>query len=83
MGGLPPSIAALYDEAGVRAVFPFADLLRETLKRAVQRPRTPLYTDISLAIARTLHPMAEIDPERDLERLRAAVARALRSEGLL
>src|SRR5690606_38948256 len=38
---LPPSIAALYDEPEVREVFPFADLLRETLRDAVQRPQTP------------------------------------------
>jgi multiple sugar transport system substrate-binding protein len=82
-GGLPPTIAALYDEPAVRATFPFADLLRATLEDAVQRPRTPLYNDVSLAISRTLHPMAEIDPERDVERLRAAVGRALKSQGLM
>ncbi len=67
----------------MRATFPFADLLRATLEDAVQRPRTPLYNDVSLAISRTLHPMAEIDPERDVERLRAAVGRALKSQGLM
>jgi multiple sugar transport system substrate-binding protein len=49
----------------------------------VQRPQTPLYADLSLAISHTLHPMREIDPERDVQRLREAVGRALRSEGLL
>jgi multiple sugar transport system substrate-binding protein len=67
----------------VRATFPFADTLRATLQDAVQRPRTPLYNDVSLAISRTLHPMADIDPARDVERLRDAVDRALRSRGLL
>jgi multiple sugar transport system substrate-binding protein len=82
-GGLPPTSEALYDDPAVRETFPFADLLRETLRDAVQRPRTPLYNDVSLALSRTLHPMAEIDPRRDAERLRQAVGRALRSEGLL
>ena len=82
-GGLPPTLAALYDDARVRQTFPFADLLRETLQDAVQRARTPLYNDVSLAISRTLHPMRDIDPQRDVERLRAALGRALRSEGLL
>jgi multiple sugar transport system substrate-binding protein len=81
-GGLPPTTESLYDEEEVRETFPFADLLRETLRDAVQRPRTPLYTDVSLAISRTLHPMSTISPEDDLRRLRDAVARALRSEGL-
>ena len=82
-GGLPPTTAALYDDPRVRETFPFADLLRETLNDAVQRPKTPLYNDVSLAIGRTLHPLAEIEPTRDVERLRQAVDRALRSEGLL
>jgi multiple sugar transport system substrate-binding protein len=82
-GGLPPTLSALYDDPRVRATFPFADLLRETLEDAVQRPQTPFYSDVSLAISRTLHPMSGIRPERDLARLRERVARALRSEGLL
>jgi multiple sugar transport system substrate-binding protein len=82
-GGLPPTDASLYDAAAVRDAFPFAAVLRATLRDAVQRPKTPLYNDVSLAISHTLHPMAEIEPERDLARLREAVGRALRSEGLL
>lgn len=83
LGGLPPTIQKLYDDPEVRRTFAFADLLRETLRDAVQRPKTPLYTDVSLAISHTLHPMREIDPAEDVERLRKAVQRALRSEGLL
>ena len=83
MGGMPPTLTALYDDPRVRATFPFAELLRETLQDAVQRPQSPLYADLSLAISHTLHPMRDIDPERDVQRLREAVGRALRSEGLL
>jgi len=82
MGGLPPSSAGLYDEDEVRQIFPFSDVLRTTLERAVQRPQSPLYNDISLAINRTLHPLSEIHPQTTLARLRQAVGRALRSEGL-
>ena len=74
---------ALYDDPAVRRRLPFADVLRATLKDAVVRPRTPLYADVSLAISRTLHPMRDIDPDRDEPRLRKAVQRAIRSEGLL
>lgn len=83
LGGLPPTIAALYDDPEVRERYPFADLLRETLRDGVQRPQTPFYADVSLAISRTLHPMRDIDPNGDVERLRQAVSRALASEGLL
>lgn len=81
-GGLPPTLRALYSTPEVRQRFPMADTLLETLLAAVQRPQTPVYNDISLAISRTLHPLADIDPETDGQRLRQAVQRALRSEGL-
>lgn len=83
MGGLPPTIASLYDDPQIREAFPFADVLRNTLHDAVQRPQTPLYNDISLAISRTLHPMRDIEPQNDVIRLREAIRRALNSEGLL
>ena len=82
-GGLPPTIDDLYEDPGVRATFPFADTLRATLRDAVSRPKTPLYNDVSLAISHTLHPLRDIEPERDIPRLRDAVDRALHSEGLL
>ena len=82
-GGMPPTLVALYDDAAVRETFPFAETLLATLRDAVQRPQTPLYADVSLAISHTLHPMRDIDPARDAVRLRKAVQRALRSEGLL
>lgn len=82
-GGLPPSIEALYDEPGLRKAMPFGEVLRETLRDAVQRPQTPLYNDISLAISRTLHPLRDIEPETDVPALRKRITRALRSEGLL
>jgi trehalose/maltose transport system substrate-binding protein len=83
LGGLPPTLEALYDDPEVRATFPFADALRATLRDAVQRPQTPLYSDVSLAIESTLHPMRNIDPATTAVRLRAAVERALHSQGLL
>jgi multiple sugar transport system substrate-binding protein len=82
-GGLPPTLTALYNDAAVRETFPFADILLDTLRDAVQRPQTPLYSDVSMTISRTLHPLQDLDPATDAARLRAAVQRALRSEGLL
>lgn len=82
-GGLAPTSAALYDDAEVRAEYPFADTLRASLDAASQRPRSPVYADISLAIQRTLHPMSAIDPDGDIDRLRSAIDDALASRGLL
>jgi multiple sugar transport system substrate-binding protein len=83
LGGLPPTIIDLYQDPQVRETFPFADTLLATLQDAVQRPQTPLYNDISLAISRTVHPMKAINPERDFVNLRQKVRQALDSEGLL
>jgi multiple sugar transport system substrate-binding protein len=82
-GGLMPTAEALYDSNDIREAFPFADLLRESLRDAVLRPATPVYNDVSLAIARTLHPMRDIDPVRDVARLRDRIGDALKSRGLL
>lgn len=81
-GGLPPTLQALYQHPQVRDRFPMADTLLETLQHAVLRPQTPVYHDVSLAISHTLHPLSKIDPDNDIVRLRRAVGRALRSEGL-
>jgi len=82
-GGLLPSSEALYDDPAVVEAFPFADILRDTIADAVQRPQTPFYNDVALAIARTLHPMSSIDPEADVQELRDRVNDALASQGLL
>ena len=60
--GLPPVMNATYDDAEVRKVYPFADLLREQLKDSVVRPPTPSYSDVTLAIQDTLHPPAAHQP---------------------
>jgi multiple sugar transport system substrate-binding protein len=49
----------------------------------VLRPQTPYYNDVSLAISRTIHPTNHIDPKGDVQRLRDAIQRALKGEGLL
>lgn len=81
-GGLLPTSASLYDDPEIRAAFPFLDTVRATLADAVERPKTPLYLDVSLAISHTLHPLRSVDPDADVARLRSAVDRALRSRGL-
>ncbi|MGR9115770.1 MAG: ABC transporter substrate-binding protein [Gammaproteobacteria bacterium] len=81
-GGLPPTRQDLYDTPEVREHFPMADTLLATLQDAVQRPQTPVYNDISLAISHTLHPLSKLDPETDTMKLRATITRALHSEGL-
>jgi multiple sugar transport system substrate-binding protein len=82
-GGLPPTTEALYDDPKVRAAFPFADILRDSLREGSSRPLSPAYNDISLAIQRNLHPPRDIRPAEDVKPLRASIQKALSSGGLL
>jgi multiple sugar transport system substrate-binding protein len=82
-GGLPPTVAAVYDDPAVRAQYPFGALLRDAIAAAAPRPATPAYHDVSLAVRRTLHPPSTVDPDRSGAALRELVARALRSQALL
>jgi multiple sugar transport system substrate-binding protein len=82
-GGLPPTLDRLYDDEGLREVYPFADLLRDSINDAGPRPVTPANNDISRVIYTTIHPTRSIDPEGDADTLRDKVGQAVRSEGLL
>jgi multiple sugar transport system substrate-binding protein len=82
-GGLPPTKASLYDDEGLREVYPFADELRDSIAEAAPRPVSPVYNDISRVIYTTIHPPRSIDPQGDAETLRDQVEKAIRSEGLL
>ena len=60
----PAARAAVYDDPEVRQAFPMADLIRESIGDAAPRSKTPYYTDVSAAVARTFHPPASVDPAR-------------------
>jgi multiple sugar transport system substrate-binding protein len=76
-GGLAPSSAAVYDEQALQDAFPFADLLRESIEDGGPRPVTPAYADISLAIQKTYHPPADVDPATVVDQLRERIERAV------
>jgi multiple sugar transport system substrate-binding protein len=54
----------VYDDPEVRRAFPMADLVRESIRDAAPRPRTPYYSDVAAAVLREFHPPAAVDPER-------------------
>ena len=60
----PAARGNVYDDPEVRRVFPMADLIRESIADAAPRSKTPYYTDVSAAVARTFHPPASVDPAR-------------------
>jgi multiple sugar transport system substrate-binding protein len=87
LDGLPPPRAELYGDKIVRDAFPgFENVIRDSIEAARPRPLTPAYTDLSLAIQRSLHPPGDIDPEdagETYDKLREAVEDAVKREGLL
>ena len=87
LDGLPPARENLYTDKVVRKAYPgFAELVSKSIDNAAPRARTPAYTDLSLGIQRTLHPVGSIDPndaEGLYDELRAALEDAIKREGLL
>jgi multiple sugar transport system substrate-binding protein len=81
--GLPPVSEALYQDARIRKAFPYAELLLQTFRDGSTRPVSPANNDISLAVQRTLHPPASINPKADVGALRSRIDDAIHSRGLL
>jgi multiple sugar transport system substrate-binding protein len=54
--GNPAARSAAYDDQAVRAAYPMADLIRESINEAGPRPITPYYGDVSVSVQRTWHP---------------------------
>jgi multiple sugar transport system substrate-binding protein len=86
LDGLPPSNQTLYSDPVVTEAYPgFAPLVKQSIDDAAVRPLTPAYTDLSLAIQRTLHPPRKIDPDDPgsiYDELRANAEDAVKREGL-
>jgi multiple sugar transport system substrate-binding protein len=87
LDGLPPSNQSLYSDKVVQDAFPgFADEVEKSIEDAGPRPLTPAYTDLSLAIQRSLHPPQDInpdDPQPKYDELRQNLEDAVKREGLL
>jgi multiple sugar transport system substrate-binding protein len=81
--GLPPVRESLYSDAAFVKANPFAPLLLETFRNGSQRPQSPAYNDISLAVLRAIHPPKSVDPEAAAKELRSLVDDAIHSRGLL
>jgi multiple sugar transport system substrate-binding protein len=81
-GGLPPTLASLYDDPKFEKQYPFGKLIRDQLAKAAVRPKTPFYADVSRAVYITVAPAGGVDPDKDYTVLRDRVSDALESKGL-
>jgi ABC-type glycerol-3-phosphate transport system substrate-binding protein len=82
-GGLPPTLGALYDDPALAKDYPFHQLIKEQLTSFGIRPQTPAYSDVSLAIQKTLSPPSSIQPSTALSQLTSQIKKALSSGALL
>jgi multiple sugar transport system substrate-binding protein len=82
-GGLPPTIASLYDDPALAKAYPFHQLIKQQLQTFGIRPKTPAYSDVSLAIQKTLSPPSSVNPFTAVNQLRSQIKAALSSGALL
>jgi multiple sugar transport system substrate-binding protein len=83
VGGVPPTIASLYNDPALFADYPFhADILY-ALEHASVRPKTPLYQVVSIDISHLISPPSGINPTGTEKSMVNRINDALQSKGLV
>ena len=83
LGGLPPTLRSLYDDASLIKAYPFAKEVLASLQSASVRPLTPAYQNISIVISHTLSPPSGIKPESAVNTISGQIDDALQSKGVI
>jgi multiple sugar transport system substrate-binding protein len=83
IGGVPPTIASLYNNPALFADYPFhADILK-ALENASVRPKTPVYQVVSIDISHLISPPGGISPTGTEQSMVSQINDALQSKGLV
>jgi multiple sugar transport system substrate-binding protein len=82
-GGLPPVTASVYDDPALAKPYPFHQLIKQQLQDASVRPQSPLYSDVALAIIKTLSPPGSANPSGIVNKLTSQIKQALGGKALL
>jgi multiple sugar transport system substrate-binding protein len=83
IGGVPPTIASLYNDPSLFANYPFhADILH-ALENASVRPKTPVYQVVSIDISHLISPPSGISPAGTASSMVSQIGNALQSKGLV
>jgi multiple sugar transport system substrate-binding protein len=83
VGGVPPTLTALYNNPKLFADYPFhADTLQE-LQNASVRPKSPVYQVVSIDLSHLLSPASGINPAGTKNAMVSALNDALQSKGLV
>jgi ABC-type glycerol-3-phosphate transport system substrate-binding protein len=81
-GGLPPTLASVYNNPKMQSAYPFRHLILQQVNNGAVRPKTPLYQVVSAAISHLVSPPASIDPVSTEQSLRTQINNALQGKGL-
>ena len=83
VGGVPPTIASLYNDPALFKNYPFhADIL-QALQNASVRPKTPVYQVVSIDISHLISPPSGISPVSTEKAMVSQLNNALQSKGLV
>ena len=83
VGGVPPTIASLYNDPALFKNYPFhADIL-QALEHASVRPKTPVYQVVSIDISHLVAPPSGINPATTEKSMVGQLNNALQSKGLV
>ena len=82
-GGLPPTLADLYDDESLQADYPFRKDILTALENASVRPQTPAYQNVSIVISHAVSPPTSIKPDKTEHKITSQLKDALVSKGLI
>ena len=81
-GGLPPTLASVYNNPQMQSAYPFRHLILQQVNNGAVRPKTPLYQVVSVAISHQVSPPSSIVPVTTENSLRTQINNALQGKGL-
>ena len=81
-GGLPPTLASVYNNPKMQAAYPFRKLILQQVNFGSVRPKTPLYQVVSVAISHQVSPPSSINPVSTEQNMRTQINNALSGKGL-
>jgi multiple sugar transport system substrate-binding protein len=81
-GGLPPTLASVYNNPKMQSAYPFRHLILQQVNSGAVRPKTPLYQVVSVAISHQVSPPSAINPVSTEQSLRTQINNALTGKGI-
>jgi multiple sugar transport system substrate-binding protein len=82
-GGLPPTLASVYDDPSLQAAYPFRALIKTQIENGSVRPKTPVYQSLSIAMSHLLSPPNNVSAVSTEKTMVSQLNDALQSKGLI